>query len=84
MSDPIFRDEDDPGRPMPADGTPWSVCLRCRSPQGSLGVTELRTGGMGGAAHLLLGQWAEVGEGKLSVELFHCDTCGHIELRAAA
>ncbi len=86
MTEPIFRDDEgedpQPGAgPARIDG---SACLRCGQPIESLGVAELRTGGMTGAAHLLLGQWAELGEGKLTVALFACSNCGHIELRQPA
>jgi hypothetical protein len=83
MTDPIARDDDrdDPKPGASPARIDWSACLRCGQPIESLGVAELRTGGMTGAAHLLLGQWAELGEGKLTVALFACSSCGHIELR---
>ena len=58
-------------------------CLRCGRPIVSLGVTELRTGGSTGATHFFLGQWAELGEGKLRVEVLACEACGHLEFRSA-
>lgn len=56
-------------------------CLRCGGQIQTLGVHELRTGGFSGAMHLVIGQWAELGEGKLRVEILECPACGHLELR---
>ena len=71
-------DELEPGSsPSSADAT---GCVRCGGRLVSMGVIELRTGGTGPGAHLLFGQWAELGEGKLPVEMFACSSCGHLEL----
>jgi hypothetical protein len=69
--------------PAAGGGTPRSSleCLRCGQPIESQGVHEFRTGGSTGAAHLLFGQWAELGEEKLSFEIFACPACRHVELR---
>ena len=69
-------------RDDPATADPdRSSCLRCGTPIRTLGSHELRTGGSTGAIHLLIGQWAELGEGKLRVEILECPGCGHVELR---
>jgi len=78
MSDERVSDED--GGPTRDDRL---GCLRCGQPIASLGVTELRTGGSTGARHFFLGQWAELGEGKLRVEVLACEACGHLEFRSA-
>jgi hypothetical protein len=57
-------------------------CLRCGSRIQDLGVFELRTGGSTGAAHLLFGNWAELGEDKIAVEVLTCPVCRHLEFRA--
>jgi hypothetical protein len=57
------------------------TCLRCREPVASLGVAEFRVGGTSGGWKPFFGQWAELGEGILPLEVFGCDTCGHVELR---
>jgi hypothetical protein len=72
-------DEDEGG----VDGTDRTRCLRCSGALSSLGVRELRAGGMTGAAHLLLGQWAEIGEEKLAVEILVCNACRRLEFVAA-
>jgi hypothetical protein len=59
-------------------------CLRCGATVQSLGVHEFRTGGSTGAAHLLFGQWAELGEDKLAFEILACSACRHVELRLPA
>ena len=74
------RVDDEDARPGRDDGV---SCLRCGRPIVSLGVTELRTGGSTGATHFFLGQWAELGEGKLRVEVLACEACGHLEFRSA-
>lgn len=65
-------------------GIPANRCLRCGAPIESLGVHEFRTGGSTGAAHLLFGQWAELGEDKLAFEILACSACRHVELRLPA
>ena len=74
--------EADPDEPA-ADVEP-NRCLRCGATLQSLGVHEFRTGGSTGAAHLLFGQWAELGEDKLAFEILACSACRHVELRLPA
>lgn len=62
---------------------PWN-CLRCGSPLTSMGVEEFRTGGTSGGWKLIFGEWAELGEEKLTLEVFACARCGHVELRVPA
>ena len=57
------------------------VCLRCGAPIQSMGVDEFRVGGTTGGWKLLFGEWAEVGEGMLRLEVFACGSCGKVELR---
>jgi len=47
-----------------------------------LGDIPFRTGGTGGAAHLLFGNWAELGEGVLHLDAFVCQSCGRVQLFA--
>ena len=56
-------------------------CLRCGTQLGSLGVEEFRVGGTSGGWKLLFGEWAELGEGKLKLEVRACPSCGGVELR---
>ena len=79
MTDPA------PSRSIDADARDAGLdCLRCGSRIELVGVQEFRTGGSTGATHFFLGQWAELGEGKLPLELFVCPACRHVELRAPA
>jgi hypothetical protein len=61
----------------------WSPdnCLRCGSQLTSMGVEEFRVGGTTGGWKLLFGEWAELGEDKLKLEVRACGTCGQIDLR---
>jgi hypothetical protein len=61
-----------------------NACLRCGSPIQSMGIEEFRVGGTTGGWKLLFGEWAELGEGKLNLELFACGSCGKVELRVPA
>jgi hypothetical protein len=65
------------GEPLPAG----ELCLRCRAELHSLGETDLRTGGSRGAWKLIFGEWAELGEGTMKVELLACPQCRRLELR---
>jgi hypothetical protein len=57
-------------------------CLRCRRALTSMGVERIRVGGSGGGWKLLLGEWAELGEGFLPLEVFVCENCRNVEFRA--
>jgi hypothetical protein len=70
----------DPGN---LDRSP-NACLRCGSPIQSMGIEEFRVGGTTGGWKLLFGEWAELGEGMLNLELFACGSCGKVELRVPA
>ncbi len=57
-------------------------CSTCNIPMTDMGDIPFRTGGMGGAAHLLFGNWAELGEGLLHLDAFYCQNCGRVQLFA--
>jgi hypothetical protein len=46
-----------------------------------MGVEEFRVGGTTGGWKLLFGEWAELGEDKLQLEVFACGTCRKVEFR---
>ena len=48
-----------------------------------MGVEEFRVGGTTGGWKLLVGEWAELGEEMLKLEVLACQTCGKVELRMA-
>ena len=56
-------------------------CLRCGVPIQSMGIEDFRVGGNSGGWKLLFGEWAELGEGTLKLEVFACGSCGKVELR---
>jgi len=69
-----------------APGTPPAAraddrCLRCDSPLQSMGVEQFRTGGTSGGWKLLLGEWAELGEEMLPLELLVCPSCRRVDIR---
>jgi hypothetical protein len=58
------------------------ACLRCGTTMQVVGVEELRTGGNTGVTMFFLGEWGELGEGKLELEMSVCPACRHVEFRA--
>jgi hypothetical protein len=58
-----------------------NACLRCGAQLQSLGVEQFRVGGTSGGWNLLIGEWADVGEGLLPLELLACTQCRKAELR---
>ena len=66
---------------MTKDVAPTGVaCLRCHRELRSLGSPNFRIGGTGGLGHVLLGNWADLGETTVEFQVLACDTCGHVEL----
>ncbi|HJW23084.1 MAG TPA: hypothetical protein VJ506_11705 [Candidatus Limnocylindrales bacterium] len=63
--------------------TGWDddACLRCGSPLESVGIEDFRVGGTSGGWKLLFGEWAELGEGMLKLEVRACTTCRTVDLR---
>ena len=60
------------------------ACLRCGNPLTEWGTHEFRTGGTPGGAKLLFGEWAELGEEKIPLELRYCGACGQVDIRLPA
>ena len=58
-------------------------CLRCGAGLTSMGTHDFRFGGMTGGFKLLLGEWAELNEEKLRLEVLACPDCRRVELRVA-
>jgi hypothetical protein len=46
-----------------------------------MGTEQFRVGGTSGGWKLLFGEWAEVGEDMLSLEVLACPSCMKVELR---
>jgi hypothetical protein len=64
-------------RPIP----PEDECTRCGGRLASEGVHQFRVGGTSGGWKLLFGEWAEVGEGMIDLELLACGRCLRVEIR---
>ena len=63
-------------RPRGADD-----CLACGARLRSMGVEDFRTGGTSGGWKLVFGEWAELGEQMLTLEVLVCPRCRRVELR---
>jgi len=57
-------------------------CPTCDIAMDDMGDVPFRTGGTSGAAHLLFGNWAELGEDVLHLDAFLCRKCGRVQLFA--
>ncbi len=62
-------------------GPPSDACLGCGTMLHSMGIEQFRVGGTSGGWKLLLGEWAELGEGMVPFEVLTCPSCGRVELR---
>jgi len=69
---------DDQGSSGPRDP---NRCLRCGASLNSMGIEEFRVGGTTGGWKLLFGEWAELGEGMLKLEVRACTVCRTVDLR---
>ena len=54
-------------------------CYACHAPMHSLGQLPIRTGGTSGGWHLLLGEWADMTEDVLPLDVFRCSQCKRVE-----
>ncbi len=55
-------------------------CTACREETEFLGQFPVRVGGSVGAAKFFFGEFAELGEGMLPIDMYRCKKCGHLEL----
>ena len=60
------------------------TCLACQAPLENHGVMSFRTGGHRGAAKFFLGEFGELGEDMLPLEVLSCTSCRRVEFRVAA
>jgi hypothetical protein len=61
-----------------------NACLRCGTQLQSIGIEQFRVGGSSGGWKLLFGEWAELGEGLLSLDVLACPSCRKVEIRVPA
>jgi DNA-directed RNA polymerase subunit RPC12/RpoP len=59
-------------------------CLRCGTELHFFGKEQFRVGGTSGGWKLLFGEWAEVSEEMLTLEMYACPRCRKVELRVPA
>jgi hypothetical protein len=71
-----MTDQTAPDRPV---GT--NECLRCGGILEWMGIEKFRTGGTSGGIKLLIGEWGELGERMIPLEILACTNCRHVELR---
>lgn len=57
------------------------MCVRCDVRLENLGIEEFRVGGTRGGWKMLFGEWAELGEDMLPLEMAYCPQCRRVELR---
>ena len=55
-------------------------CPACKSEMESLGQLPIRVGGTTGGWHLLLGNWADMRESILPLDVYRCGTGKRVEL----
>ena len=58
-----------------------NACLRCGGSLKSIGVEQFRVGGSSGGWKMVFGEWAELGEELLSLEVLACPQCRKVEMR---
>jgi hypothetical protein len=63
---------------MPTDP---NACLRCGAQLQSIGQEEFRIGGSSGGWKMVFGEWAELGEELLPLEVLACTQCRKVEMR---
>ena len=61
-----------------------NACLRCGTELRLMGTEQFRVGGTSGGWKLLFGEWAEVGEDMLTLDVYACPRCRKVELRVPA
>lgn len=64
--------------------TKGDTCLRCGTELTSIGIETFRTGGSSGGWKLIFGEWAELGEELLELEVLACPRCRKVEMRVPA
>jgi hypothetical protein len=71
----------EPTMPSTRPALDAGACLRCGARLTSMGREQFRIGGTSGGWKLLFGEWAELGEGMLELEVWACERCRKVELR---
>jgi len=58
-----------------------STCSRCAGTLHSMGQEQFRVGGTRGGWKLLFGEWAEIDEDMIPLEIWACERCRRVEFR---
>ena len=68
--------------PVGGTGPPSAerACSNCRTALTPIGDLSFRVGGYQGGSEFLLGQWGQLAEKLQPFSLYHCPSCGKIEL----
>ena len=61
-----------------------NACLRCGAQLQSIGEEQFRIGGSSGGWKMVFGEWAELGEDLLPLEVLACTQCRKVEMRVPA
>jgi hypothetical protein len=77
----MMRGMSESGPDQAQDAHPGQTCIWCGGEMQSVGVEEFRVGGTSGGWKLVFGEWAELGEGMLKLEVFACPACRRVEMR---
>ncbi len=65
-----------PGTPSQRTG----ICPNCKTPMTRAGDLEFRVGGSAGGTGFLLGNWNQLTENVQPFSVYHCPTCGRVDL----
>ena len=65
----------------PAEGESSAPCHGCGGAMEQIGTERFRVGGTSGIWKLFIGEWAELGEDMLPLEVWVCPSCRRVELR---
>ncbi len=57
-----------------------ATCPNCRTPMTHSGELNFRVGGRSGGAGFLLGNWNQLSEQLQPFSVYHCPTCGRVDL----
>lgn len=55
------------------------TCTHCSTPLELVGEEDFRTGGSTGIAAMFLGNFNQLSEGILALQMYRCPQCGHVE-----
>jgi len=56
------------------------LCFLCKTPMQALGAIPVRVGGTTGGWHLVFGELADLGESKLTLDMYRCNQCRRVDI----